>query len=181
VDPRLIILGLVKKAPMHGYEIQRVMKESRADQWAGLLKGSIYHALKQMAAEGWLKVRTSTGRAKAVYEITGAGRMAFKQLLQTAWRAPARGFPANLFTAVAFLEGLPAREVLALLGRQQEQLSAELQRWREGERPREPQAPHLRLLFDSACQHLEVDLRLTESLRLLLGAYAPRQAKKGQV
>ena len=178
MDPRLIILGLVKKAPMHGYEIQRVMKRSRADQWAGLLKGSIYHALKRMAAEGLVKARASDGRAKAVFEITAKGRTAFRRLLRAAWAAPVRGFPADLFTSVAFLDELPAKEVLGLLERQQLLLNAELAGWREGERSKSkpvPLPPHLRLLFDSASQHLETNLRLTESLKLLLGAYGPRK------
>jgi len=184
VDPRLIILGLLKKAPMHGYELQRVMKQSRVDAWAGVQKGSIYHALKRMAAEGLLKVRSSDsgrGRVKAVYELTARGRSELKQLLRAAWASRGRGFPASLFASVAFLDELPAEEVLGLLERQQQLLTEELAAWREGEKAKAgPGAlpPHLRLLFDSACQHLEADLRLTESLKLLMGAYGPVGARK---
>lgn len=183
VDPRLIILGLLKKAPMHGYELQRVMKQSKVDQWAGLLKGSIYHCLKSMAGEGLVKAKSSeaSGRVKAVYEITARGRTEFKQLLRTSWGARARGFPSSLFAAVAFLDELPAEEVLALLEQQQAQLNEELEAWREGERAKATAGAlpaHLRLLFDSACQHLETNLRLTESLKLLMGAYGPVGSRK---
>jgi DNA-binding PadR family transcriptional regulator len=184
VDPRLIILGLLKKAPMHGYELQRVMKQSRVDQWAGMLKGSIYHALKRMAAEGLLKVRASDsgrGRVKSVYEVTARGRAEFKQLLRASWSSRARGFPASLFASVAFLDELPAEEVLGLLEGQQSGITEELAAWRAGERAKAGAGalpPHLRLLFDSACQHLETDLRLTESLKLLLGAYGPVGTRK---
>lgn len=34
------------KPPMHGYEIQKALEGSRADVWADVLPGFIYHALK---------------------------------------------------------------------------------------------------------------------------------------
>lgn len=177
MDPRLIILGLVKKSPMHGYELQRVMQQTRADQWAGLLKGSIYHALKRMAAEGLLKVRageSARSRVKAVYEITARGRTEFKQLLRAAWQAPDRGFPASLFGAVAFLDELPSDEVLGLIAAHRATLTRELAAWREAERSRSALPAQLRLILEAASQHLEANLRLTQSLELLLGANGTR-------
>ncbi len=181
VDPRLIILGLVKRAPMHGYELMRAMKRTRADRWSGVLKGSVYHALKALTAEGLLKLRPvdpQGGRVKAVYEITTRGRAELKQLLRNAWRTTARGLPASLFGAVAFLDELPADEVLALLQRQQVSLTSDLATWREDERSSAPLPPHVRLILEAAAQHLEADLRLTQNLKLLLGAYGPVAGRK---
>ena len=53
---RHLVLGLLDRAPMHGYEIQRVMKEARVDLWAGVLPGSLYHALRKMEGEGLVRI-----------------------------------------------------------------------------------------------------------------------------
>lgn len=177
MDSRLLILGLLKKAPMNGYQVQQVMKQNQIDRWAGLLKGSIYHGLKTMTAEGLLKVRpddSTGGRIKTTYEITARGRTEFKQLLRTAWSSKAGGFPTALFAAVAFLDELPTEEVLQMLDGQQALLTDALSQWNNAEKAQAttPALPHqLRLLIDCARQHLQTDLRLTESLKLLLGAY----------
>ncbi len=172
---------------MHGYEIQQVMKRNRFDLWAGILKGSIYHSLKQLGAEGLLKARASDsgrGRVKVVYEMTARGRAELKRLLRGAWVSKARGFAAPLHAAVAFLDELPADEVLELLEVQNAQLTNQLADWRKQQRAGDPSQPipaHQQLLFDSACQHLETQLRLTQNLKLLLGAYGARKSGLGQL
>lgn len=175
MDARLVILGALRRGPMHGYELKRVFEQSRVDQWAGLLKGSIYHALKQMTAEGLLKVKEpeagSDPRVKSVYELTPRGRAEFKALLKRAWAAPIRGFPTTLFAAVAYLSELEPELVLQALDKQCAQVETELQRWRQGERAKTDGgqlAPHTRLLFEAARQHLETDLRLLENVRWLV-------------
>ena len=43
---RLLVLGLLQFKPLSGYEIQQILQVSQIDVWAGILPGSIYHALK---------------------------------------------------------------------------------------------------------------------------------------
>ena len=45
---RLLVLGMLKMEPMSGYDIQQLLKLKNADQWGGVLIGSIYHALKKL-------------------------------------------------------------------------------------------------------------------------------------
>lgn len=42
---------------MHGYEIKRYLEITRSDQWAGILVGSIYHAIKRLESEGMIAKR----------------------------------------------------------------------------------------------------------------------------
>ncbi len=87
MDTRLLVLGLLSMAPMHGYEIKKTMDLTRAAVWAAVLPGSVYHALKTMAAEGLVEVKATeaTGhRTRAIYAITPAGRSELKRLLREA-------------------------------------------------------------------------------------------------
>ena len=80
---RLILLGMLKIRPLSGYEIQQVLQTSQTDVWAGVLPGSIYHALKKMDKEGLVEVDSleKTGhRIKAIYKITEKGLTEFKRL-----------------------------------------------------------------------------------------------------
>ncbi len=49
---RLMVLGMLRTKPMSGYEMQQLMQVSEVDKWAGILPGSIYHALKKMDKRG---------------------------------------------------------------------------------------------------------------------------------
>ena len=51
-NARLLVLAALRRQPNHGYEIQRMIELSRTSHWARVLPGSIYHALKALAAEG---------------------------------------------------------------------------------------------------------------------------------
>ncbi|MFD2356099.1 PadR family transcriptional regulator [Nonomuraea ferruginea] len=53
---RLLVLGAVRRrGSAHGYQVRSDLESWGAHEWAGLKPGSIYHALRQMAAEGLLR------------------------------------------------------------------------------------------------------------------------------
>lgn len=90
MSTRLMVLGLLHAAPMHGYDIRKRLDIIHAEAWADVLPGSIYHALKQMEKEGLLAVEAterSGNRLRAVYALTDAGRRAYRDELR---RAPGR-------------------------------------------------------------------------------------------
>ena len=73
-----MVLGLLKTKPMSGYEIQQLLIISQSDSWAGILPGSIYHALKKMEKEQLVAIDSieQTGnRSKAIYKITEQGEL----------------------------------------------------------------------------------------------------------
>lgn len=171
MNVRITVLGLLLHRPMHGYEIQQLLQLSQAQQWADVLPGSIYHALKKMLAEDLVELHGDApegGRPRAVYAITPAGRGQFKAMLAELWRVPIRTVPSALYLAVTFLEHLPKTVVLAALDEQIEALERELEQAQEGERIKSslPGAfPYLTAVFRNTYAHLNADLHLLRELR----------------
>lgn len=168
---RLVVLGLLIQRPMHGYELQRQLEVGYAAHWAGILPGSIYHALKKMEMEGLvaIKVTEQTGlRMRAIYAITESGREEFRRLLQETWRTPQSVFPRGLYTALAFLTELPVGEVRKALSEQITAMEKDLMRWQEGETAQGEVAPLLgwqQAVFVNAQDHLQADLRFLHALQ----------------
>jgi DNA-binding PadR family transcriptional regulator len=116
---RLLILGLISwMQPVHGYDVRRELLSWRADQWARIHPGSIYHALKKMTAEGLLAEvateRVNARPARTTYEVTPRGLEEFDGLLRQHWWE--RHEPTDPFqAALAFLPALPPAEAVAAL------------------------------------------------------------------
>lgn len=73
----LVILGLLREQPHHGYELKQQLAE------LGFWKvsfGSLYPAIKRLEKRGYIEALRSTGRRKA-YRITDSGRIAFDEML----------------------------------------------------------------------------------------------------
>jgi DNA-binding PadR family transcriptional regulator len=165
---RLVVLGFLMKRAMSGYEIQGIMQLSQSEQWAGVLPGSIYHALKKLAGEGLVTLQATehTGnRARAIYAITPMGVEEFRHLLRDAWRTPVLHFPTGIYTALTFLEDLPREEVISTIHQQIEQLEQELAKWNAGEQAKSPYMPaYVHMLFVNGREHMESDLRMLHYL-----------------
>lgn len=116
---RLLILGVVRwLQPVHGYDVRRELLSWNADQWANVAPGSVYHALKKLAAEGLLaEVRTErqgSRPARTTYEITAKGEVDFQELLRKYWwEYHERTDPFQ--AALGFLPNLPRPEAVAAL------------------------------------------------------------------
>lgn len=164
MTPRLLILGLLQRlGPMHGYEIQRTLRDQGTSAWADVLPGSIYHALKQMARERLVMLRTvqhQGHRVRGVYAITADGRTALRRLVREALAELPRSFPAALYAALSFLDDLPRDEAGALLAGLARSIEVERERWDE----RPASSPRERAMQTNAREHLEADLRLVRAL-----------------
>ncbi|MDQ0225540.1 PadR family transcriptional regulator [Bacillus sp. 7586-K] len=133
---RLVVLGLLKKKPMSGYEIQQVLQKSQTDKWAGILPGSIYHALKKMDKEGLVKIEAveQTGnRSKAIYKITEEGEVEFQRLLKAAFKEKSVILPTSIYSAISFIDELPNEDILEALAEQKQQIEKELHEMEAGE------------------------------------------------
>ena len=78
---RLYILGsLEKHGPMHGHQLRLLAEEEHVDSWTDISVGSLYGALKRLAADGLIEeIRTEREGAyppRRVWEITEPGRVA---------------------------------------------------------------------------------------------------------
>jgi len=122
---RLLVLGLVRTlGRAHGYRVGRELLAWDADKWANTKTGSIYHALRQLAKEGYLRaIPEGDGEdgARTDYEITEKGDAEFFALMQRALAEP-RQRPDALYAGFAFMAELPRETVLALLRRRLEAL-----------------------------------------------------------
>ena len=115
----MMILGVVSwLQPVHGYDVRRELLRWRADQWANVHPGSIYHALKRLTQEGMLREvateRVGARPARTTYEVTPKGAEEFETLLRKHWwecENPVDPFQA----ALAFMPALPAPEISAAL------------------------------------------------------------------
>ena len=83
IEQELILLGLIKESPKHGYEIKRKIKEILSI-FAGVDLKSIYYPLKILEKKGLVVKRISRpGRrpARIVYALTPKGERHFDELL----------------------------------------------------------------------------------------------------
>jgi len=113
---RVLVLGVLLKQPMHGYEVRRELESWNAEQWANIAYGSIYFSLAKMAEEHLVEVVSTDQRrnrpARTVYAITNRGREEFARLLRELWweyRPPIDPFRV----ALTFMNCLPRDELLA--------------------------------------------------------------------
>ena len=84
MEKELILLGLLKEGPRHGYVLKRIVDE-KISAFASLSSGSIYYTLKGLAGDGLVSMtRKRRGRypEKEVYKITRTGEKKFKELLK---------------------------------------------------------------------------------------------------
>jgi DNA-binding PadR family transcriptional regulator len=114
----LLLLGLLQRGPLYGYELLRIVR-AHGELYADLKKANLYYLLERLASEGYLSVQTEEGARgargeKLIYEMTDAGRMHFKELLRETILTyePAH---TGVDTAVVFLASLPRDEGMQLL------------------------------------------------------------------
>ncbi|WP_042352366.1 PadR family transcriptional regulator [Bacillus massiliigorillae] len=136
---RLMVLGLLRVKPMSGYEIQQLLLESKTDVWAGILPGSIYHALKKMDKEGLVtisSVETTGNRSKAIYAITEQGEAEFNSLLLESFSSSSLNLPASLYTGLSMLTmgniSVQNEQLLTAIQSQKAQLQAKYEEMKTG-------------------------------------------------
>ncbi|MDD2752722.1 MAG: PadR family transcriptional regulator [Candidatus Omnitrophica bacterium] len=83
IEQELLLLGLLKESPKHGYEVKKKIKEILSI-FAGVDLKSIYYPLKILEKKGLLVKRTNKqGRRpqRYIYELTPKGEARFKEML----------------------------------------------------------------------------------------------------
>lgn len=133
---RLLILGLMRwMQPAHGYDIRRELLSWGAEQWGDLKPGSVYHALKSMAADGLLE-EVGSGRVgnrptRTTYRMTDRGEVEFRELLTRFWWDYQAVYDPFL-VALSFLPALSPREAAAALRNRAKLAAASIARARAG-------------------------------------------------
>lgn len=114
----LLILGLLLRGPLYGYELHRIMR-AHGDLYADLKKGNLYYLLDRLAGDGYLHMTAEAGARGArgerlIYELTDAGRVRFSGLLREIM-VTYEPVHSGIDTAVVFLSQLLPAEGMALL------------------------------------------------------------------
>jgi len=73
--PELLILKLLDRAPMHGYDLVQAIKTASGSKLQ-FGEGCIYPILHRLEAQGYLSSRREAagGRSRIVYRVTARGR-----------------------------------------------------------------------------------------------------------
>lgn len=82
--PELLVLTLLEKQEMYGYEIVQAIR-SRSDAVIAVGEGVVYPVLHALEEDGALKARSKTvnGRSRIYYRVTPRGSRRLANLTQT--------------------------------------------------------------------------------------------------
>jgi len=169
MSTRLVILGLLREQPLHGYEIKQIIEEHMGD-WTSIAFGSIYFALGKLSEEGLIEMvateKEGNRPSRSIYQITEAGRAEFLRLLREVWSEPERQYFA-IDVALAFMNALPAQEVKGYLQKRVGQLEGLLHYLgsHEQEQMGQPEVPASAVaIFEHSRAHMAAELAWTKEL-----------------
>ncbi len=165
MEKKLLLLGLLRRQEMHGYQLNEFIDNNLA-LCTDLKKPTAYYLLDQMSKDGWISaeaVQEGNRPPRRIYRLTEAGESAFQRLLREnlAEYAPVN-FPGDI--GLAFLDGLTPQECLPLLAAQKQKAQARLD-----EISTIP-AHHgsLKLIFLHQIRHLQAELAWLDEVTLSL-------------
>lgn len=170
MSTRLVVLGLLRERPLHGYEIKHIIEDHMGD-WTSIAFGSIYFALGKLTDEGLIEIVTTEKAgnrpSRTVYGVTPAGRAEFLRLLRNVWGQTERQYYATDL-GLFFLESLSLAEALGYLDGRVAELAGTLKflAQHRDENMADPHVPRrARFIFDHSRVHLEAELAWTQSLQ----------------
>lgn len=131
----IAVLALLREAPMHPYQMQRLLKERHKDEILALKRGSLYHAIGRLERASLIEVET-TGRdgkrpERTTYRITAAGTELLLGTLQKIIATP-RQESSEFMAAMSFLVHLSPEEALPWLVKRSQQLQGTIDGLTEG-------------------------------------------------
>lgn len=114
----LLILGLLRRAPLYGYELNRIIR-AHGELYSDLKKANLYYLLNRLAVEGDLQVHAEQGARgvrgeKLIYQVTDQGQAHFKELLREILLTY-EPVHTGVGTGIVFLAQLTPSEGIALL------------------------------------------------------------------
>lgn len=167
MDTNLLLLGLLRRASMHGYQLMEFI-ERNLSTCTDLKKPTAYLGLERLAQQGFVQeqeMREGKRPPRKVYTITPEGEREFLRLLahNLSTYTPAK-FPHDL--GLAFADALPAEEIAALLEHRRAMLVAQL----DSARQAPPHGGTLQLLVEHIVTHLESELDWLDRVRVTFAA-----------
>ncbi len=112
------VLALLREAPMHPYQMQRLLHDRHKDELLVLKRGSLYHAINRLVKEELIKAVSSErdGRRpeRTTYRITPEGRRELTRVLRRMVGVP-RHESSEFMAAMSFLIFLDQEDAVARL------------------------------------------------------------------
>jgi DNA-binding PadR family transcriptional regulator len=125
----IAVLALLREAPMHPYQMQRLLRVRHKDELLALKKGSLYHAIGRLMKAELIAIE-ATGRngrrpERTTYRLTEAGREALVESLRKMIAVPRRE-SSEFIAAMSFLVFLPVEEAVTHLDARCSELKAQI-------------------------------------------------------
>jgi len=125
----LTVLCTLREAPMHPYEILRVLKERHKEEVLVLKRGSLYHAIERLLVEGYIEEldtrRQGRRPERTTYRLTESGERHLLEGLRRLVAVPRQEVP-EFMAAMNFLVHLGPRDALAGLDERARRLETEI-------------------------------------------------------
>ena len=123
----LMVLGLLKSGPKHGYELHRIVV-AHGTLYSDFKKPTLYHLLHRLALQGAVQVRSEGGARgprgeRLVFALAHKGERLFLRLLRSALSSYDVA-QTSFEVAAAFLALLPAVEAQALIRKRRDAVRA---------------------------------------------------------
>lgn len=113
----LIVLGMLKKAPMSAYDIQKQVEYRNISKWVKISTPSIYKKTIQLEQKGLIRgtvVKEGKMPEKAVYSLTEEGQREFEKLMEEIAAKPIHIF-LDFNAVIVNLESLPLEKQKACI------------------------------------------------------------------
>ena len=123
------VLAFLHEAPMHPYQMQRLLRLRHKDEILALKHGSLYHAIARLLRAGLIAVRTTSREGKrperTIYRITPAGLTKFMNTIRSMATIPRRE-SSEFLAAMSFLVHLDPEEAAQGIKQRVQRLQAEV-------------------------------------------------------
>ena len=147
----LAVLAFLREAPMHPYEIQRLLRERHKDEVLVLKRGSLYHAIDRLLRSRLIEV-AETSRAgrrpeRTTYRITAEGTGELVRWLRQMIATP-RHETSEFMASVSFLLHLTPKDAMVQLEHRAARLEQEIAGLSEGMKQLIDRVQRINLLED---------------------------------
>src|SRR5271154_4992401 len=131
----IAVLALLREAPMHPYQMQRLLHDRHKDEILALKRGSLYHAIGRLERAELIEAGDTSrdGRRpeRTSYCITSAGREQFIAVLRQIVALPRRE-SSEFMAAMSFLVHLTPAEAIPQLAERARRLDLEIEQCSKG-------------------------------------------------
>ncbi len=165
---KLVVLGFLAEGPMHGYQIDRQIKQRSMGMIAHLSTASIYNVLNRLSKKGCITVKKEKiGKMpeRNAYRITAKGRKELAVLIKDGLSKQRKHAAVAFILSVVFITNISPREALVSLEKRKAQINFMLNKVKEKHQIFKDSGSFNRLyVIDISLKHLKIELEGTKSL-----------------